>query len=138
MYLFDTDVLSYLAEKRRPEGLTKQLAAAPVAAQFTSAINAAEIYHGLFSLQAEDGAGARLLEFFEGQIFPRLTILPFERADARTYGRIRATLERQGRTRFEADLQIAAIALTHRLILVTGNVRHFEGIPGVKVENWLA
>jgi len=138
MYLFDTDVLSALAKKRRPEGLMKRMAAAPVAAQFTSAINAAEIYHGLFRLQAEDGAGARLLEFFEGQVFPRLTILPFEQADAKAYGRIRATLERRGRPRFEADLQIAAVALTHRLMVVTGNVRHFEGIPGLKVENWLA
>jgi predicted nucleic acid-binding protein len=137
MYLFDTDALSALAKKRRPEGLMKRLAATPVAAQFTSAVNAAEIYHGLCRLGMENGAGARLLDFFEGQVFPRLTILPFDRAEARTYGRIRAALERKGRPRFEADLQIAAVALTHRLIVVTGNVRHFEGIPGLKVENWL-
>lgn len=137
MYLFDTDVLSALAKKRRPEGLMKRLAATPVAAQFTSAVNAAEIYHGLCRLGAESGAGARLLDFFEGQVFPRLTILPFDRAEARTYGRIRAALERKGRPRFEADLQIAAVALTRRLTVVTGNVRHFEGIPGLKVENWL-
>ncbi len=138
MYLFDTDVLSTLAKRRRPEGLMKRLGATPVAAQFTSAITAAEIYHGLFRLGDGDGAGASLMVFFESQVFPRLTILPFDRADAKTYGRVRATLERRGRPRFEADLQIAAIALTRRLTVVTGNVRHFEGIPGLKVENWLA
>ena len=138
MYLFDTDVLSALAKKNRPEGLMKRLAATPVAAQFTSAITAAEIYHGLYRLREGDGLGARLLKFFEGQVFPRLTILPFDHADAKTYGRIRAALERRGRPRFEADLQIAAIALTRRLTVVTGNVRHFDGIPGLKVENWLA
>lgn len=137
MYLFDTDVLSALAKKRRPEGLMNRLAATPVAAQFTTAITAAEIYYGLFRMRAEDGAGARLMAFFEDQVFPRLTILPFDRADARTYGRVRATLDRRDRPRFEADLQIAAIALTRRLTLVTGNVCHFEGIPGLKVENWL-
>jgi len=138
MYLFDTDILSALAKKRRPEGLMSRLAAIPAAAQFTTAINAAEIYHGIFRLEVEDGARGRLLEFFEGQIFPRLTILPFETEDARAYGRLGASLERKGRPRFEPDLQIAAIALRHRLTVVTANVRHFGGIAGLRVENWLA
>ena len=137
MYLFDTDILSWLAKRRRPEGLMPRLAATPVAAQFTTAVNVAEIYHGIFRLGVEDGTRESLLEFFDGQIFPRLTILPFEREDARAYGLLRASLERKGRPRFEPDLQIASIALTHRLTVVTGNVRHFEGIPGLKVENWL-
>ncbi len=138
MYLFDTDVLSALAKRTRPESLMKRLAATPVAAQFTSAITVAEIYHGLYRLQEKDDAGARLLKFFEDQVFPRLTTLPFDYAGAKTYGRIRATLERRGRPRFEADLQIASIALTCRLTVVTGNIRRFDGIPGLKVENWLS
>jgi predicted nucleic acid-binding protein len=137
MYLFDTDILSWLAKKRRPEGLMPRLAATPIAAQFTTAVNVAEIYHGIFRLEVENGSKESLLEFFDGQVFPRLTILPFEREDARAYGRLRATLERKGRPRFEPDLQIAAIALRHRLTVVTGNVRHFQGIPGLRVENWL-
>jgi predicted nucleic acid-binding protein len=138
MYLFDTDILSWLAKRRRPEGLMPRLAATPVAAQFTTAVNVAEIYHGIYRLEADDGARETLLEFFDGEVFPRLTILPFDRENARVYGRLRATLERKGRPRFEPDLQIAAIALTNRLTVVTGNVRHFEAIPGLKVENWLA
>ena len=137
MYLFDTDILSWFAKKRRPEGLMPRLAATPIAAQFTTAVNVAEIYHGIFRLEVENGSRESLLEFFDGQVFPRLTILPFEREDARAYGRLRATLERKGRPRFEPDLQIAAIALRHRLTVVTGNVRHFQGIPGLRVENWL-
>jgi len=137
MYLFDTDILSWLARKRRPEGLMPRLAATPIAAQFTTAVNVAEIYHGIFRMEDDGGSRESLLEFFDGQVFPRLTILPFEREDARAYGRLKATLERKGRPRFEPDLQIAAIALRHRLTVVTGNVRHFRGIPGLRVENWL-
>ena len=37
-----------------------------------------------------------------------------------------------------ADLEIAAIALANKLVLVTGNTRHFGCIPGLTVENWLA
>ena len=137
MYLFDTDILSWLAKKRRPEGLMPRLAATPIAAQFTTAVNLAEIYHGVFRLAVEDGTRESLLEFFDGQVFPRLTILPFERGRQGIWP-LRASLERKGRPRFEPDLQIAAIALRHRLIVVTGNVRHFDGIPGLKVENWLS
>jgi tRNA(fMet)-specific endonuclease VapC len=137
MYLLDTDVLSQLAKRRRPEGLMARLAAVPMAALFTSAINVAEIYHGLFRMAGKDGLAESLLEFFDGQVFPRLTVLPFDREDARAYGRLRAALEKKGRPRFEPDLQIAAIALRHRLAVVTGNVRHFDGIPGLRIENWL-
>ena len=137
MYLFDTDILSALAKKRRPAGLISRLASTPATAQFTTALNVAEIYFGIHRLGSEHGAGAALLEFFEGQVFPRLTILPFETDDARAYGRLKASLERKGRPRFEPDLQIAAIALRHRLTVVTANVRHFEGIPGLRIENWL-
>jgi tRNA(fMet)-specific endonuclease VapC len=100
--------------------------------------NVAEICHGIYRLEVEDAARERLLEFFERQVFPRLTILPFETEDARAYGRLRASLERKGRPRFKSDLQIAAIALRHRLTIVTANLRHFGGIPGLRVENWLA
>ncbi|MCX6567560.1 MAG: type II toxin-antitoxin system VapC family toxin [Candidatus Aminicenantes bacterium] len=137
MYLFDTDILSQLAKKRRPEALMARLAETPIAAQFTSAVNLAEIYHGIFRLDGRESLQEDLLGFFGGQVFPRLTILPFDEEDALTYGRLKASLERKGRPRFEPDLQIAAIALRNRLTVVTGNVRHFTGIPGLKVENWL-
>jgi len=137
MYLFDTDILSQLAKKRRPEGLMMSLARTPPTAQFTSVVNAAEIYYGIFRMEHRQGDQDGLLRFFEEHVFPRLTILPFDLESARIYGRLKSGLERKGRPRFEPDLQIAAIAMRHRLTVVTGNVRHFAGIPGLKVENWL-
>jgi tRNA(fMet)-specific endonuclease VapC len=152
MFLFDTDVLSAVAKRHPPERLLEKLARTPAVAQFTSAVNAAEIYAGIFRMGGADDAGVkgggndrsrretpqrRLLRYVEEQIFARLTILPFDREAARVYGELRATLERKGRPRFEPDLQIAAIALRHGLTIITGNVRHFSGIPGLRVENWL-
>jgi len=152
MYLFDTDILSAVAKKRRPADLVAKLERTPRAAQFTSAVNVAEIYYGIFRMggvEEAGGAGAaknegrretpqdRLLRYVEEQIFARLTILPFDRETAVVYGKLRAALERKGRPRFEPDLQIASIALRHGLTIVTGNVRHFSGIPGLRVENWL-
>ncbi len=134
MYLFDTDVLSQIAKKRRPEALMSRLARTPFASQHTSSVNAAEIYYGILRTEGREG----LLRFYQDQVFPRLTILPFDHESALICGRLKSGLERKGRPRFEPDLQIAAIALRHRLTVVTGNIRHFSGIPGLRVENWLA
>ena len=64
--------------------------------------------------------------------------MPFDREAAEVYGPLRAELERQGRPLAAPDLQIAAIALSRDLTLITGNVRHFGRVPGLRVENWLA
>ena len=133
MYLFDTDALSNVLKKKRSAALMARLKTVPRAAQFTSAVNAAEIYFGVFRKEGRQD----LLRSYESEIFPRLTILPFDFESARVFGRIKAYLENRGLDAFDPDLQIASIALAHKLTLVTGNVRHYQGIPGLRVENWL-
>lgn len=64
-------------------------------------------------------------------------MLPFDTLAARTFGALKAMLERTGTPLAEPDLRIAAIALTRGLILVTRNVRHFQRIPELTVENWI-
>lgn len=133
MYLFDTDTISHVLKRRRTAALMARLKATPRAAQFTSAVNVAEIYFGVLRKQGRED----LLRSYEDEVFPRLTILPFDRESARIFGRIKSGLERRGLTRFEPNLQIAAIAIQHKLILVTGNERHYKDIPGLAVDNWL-
>jgi tRNA(fMet)-specific endonuclease VapC len=64
-------------------------------------------------------------------------VLPFDAVAARTFGELKADLERAGTPLAEPDLRIAAIVLTQRLTLVTRNVRHFSRVPGLLVENWI-
>ncbi|HUU39034.1 MAG TPA: type II toxin-antitoxin system VapC family toxin [Candidatus Desulfaltia sp.] len=134
MYLLDTDVLSHVLKKRRSAELMARLEATPRAAQFTSAVNVAEITFGVLRQEGRKD----LLRYYEDQVFHRLTILPFDRDSARIFGRIKADLERRGLPRFEPDLQIAAVAIANNLTMVSGNIRHFSGIPGLRVENWFA
>lgn len=53
-----------------------------------------------------------------------------------TFGRVKALLSRRGTTIEDFDLAIAAHALVEDAILVTDNVRHFDRVPGLHVENW--
>ena len=66
-----------------------------------------------------------------------LAVLPFDADAAREYGGLRARLEAEGTPIGNADTQIVSIALAHDLVVVTGNVRHFQRVPELEVENWL-
>jgi tRNA(fMet)-specific endonuclease VapC len=47
-----------------------------------------------------------------------------------------ASLKTTGRLIEDCDLFVAATALHHGLPLVTGNVAHFNRIPGLIIEDW--
>ncbi|ELR99311.1 putative nucleic acid-binding protein [Gloeocapsa sp. PCC 73106] len=64
--------------------------------------------------------------------------LTFDDEAAQICGRIRAQLANQGTLIGPYDLQIAAIALTHNLTVITHNVREFSRVQDLKIEDWQA
>lgn len=66
----------------------------------------------------------------------QLPILPYDRVAARRHAELRAEMQSQGHGCGQADGEIAAVAMVHQLVLVTNNIRHFEMIPGLILENW--
>jgi predicted nucleic acid-binding protein len=133
-YLFDTDAISEVLKPRPAAGYVTWLAAIPREEQFTSAVVVGELFNGAF----RSSAAARHLENVEKRVLPALTVLSYDVAAARVYGRVRAQLESAGRPLADADLQIAATALVHDLELVTGNVKHFKRVPGLRISPVLA
>jgi predicted nucleic acid-binding protein len=71
-------------------------------------------------------------------VLPPITILPYDVDTARVFGSIRSELEGRGVPLADADLQIAATAINHELALVTGNLRHFERFPELRIERAFA
>ena len=65
-----------------------------------------------------------------------LEIVPFDESAARTYGRIKADLERKGLVIGPNDFLIAATALSRNGILVTNNIREFSRIEGLRLSDW--
>jgi tRNA(fMet)-specific endonuclease VapC len=55
---------------------------------------------------------------------------------SRTFGELKAELEKRGKRVDDFDVAIAAHALALGATLVTQNIRHFERIPGLAIENW--
>jgi tRNA(fMet)-specific endonuclease VapC len=66
-----------------------------------------------------------------------VNILPFDTGSGKIYGRLKALLEKKGLSKSEPDLMIAAIAIQHNMILITGNKRHFRNMPGLNMEDWI-
>jgi tRNA(fMet)-specific endonuclease VapC len=134
-YLFDTDTLSELLRRAPRPALLRRLAATPLEEQTTSSITVGELLYGAFRLpeRAADLAGR-----IERLILPNVRVLPFDTEAARRYGALRAELERRGTPIGDADMRIASIALSNQLTIVTGNLRHFQRVPDVAVENWIA
>jgi tRNA(fMet)-specific endonuclease VapC len=133
MYIFDTDSLSNIIKSHPSPQLIKNLKGLPSEFQYTTSINVAEIYYGAYRSQKKE----KILNAFEETVFPNVTVLSFDENSARVYGQLKAKLEKRGITKSEPDLRIASIALQYKFILVSGNLRHFQNIPRLKVENWL-
>ena len=133
-YLFDTDAISELLRRRPNQAYVQWLESIPRDAQFTSAVTVGELFKGAFRSAARE----RHLINTEERVLPAVTILPFDLSTAHVFGMIRAELEMTGNILPDADLQIAATAIYHDLELVTGNLRHFQRIPNLRLNRVLA
>ena len=133
-FLFDTDALSEVLKKRPTLDYLRWLRTIPREEQFTSAVVIGELFKRAFRSER----AAFHVGNIETRVLPAVTVLPFDSAVARVYGRIEAALRRGGAPLADADLQIAATALHHGLAIVTGNVRHFERVPGLTLERAFA
>jgi len=75
---------------------------------------------------------ARLGRLFS--MYERWTIIPFDARAAEEFRRLKAEKVRIG----SQDLKIGCIALVHDALLLTANLRDFQKVPRLRVENWLA
>lgn len=133
MFLFDTDTLSNLIKKNPSSTLLDKLTKIPQEQKFTTTITVGEMVYGAYKKSDPD----YFLEKLSSRVWPNIRILSFDNPSAEIYGELRADLEKKGTPISEPDLRIASITLNNKLILVTGNVKHFARIPDLPIENWL-
>lgn len=129
--LLDTDTCIYLI-KKHPPGVLRRFNEYTVGDIGISSITAAELHFGVEKSQCPE-QNRRALEQF---LLP-LAVADFDDNAAAAYGHMQTQLEKQGMPIGSLDTLIAAHALSMDLTLVTTNVREFERVPGLKVENWV-
>ena len=129
-YLLDTNIVIYVIKQRPLQVL--EVFNRHHERMAVSAITVAELVHGA----EKSSYPARNLSVVE-DFLSRLTILPYSEKAAHQYGSIRAALENVGQPIGVNDLHIAAHARSEGLTLVTNNLREFERVPGLLLENWV-
>lgn len=93
-----------------------------------SIVSHGELFEGAFGAPDPAARLRRIRGLLDG-----FATLPLTDPIMEAFGRTRATLRRQGQLIPDMDLLIAATALTHDLILVTRNLRHFARIEGLRL-----
>jgi len=97
-----------------------------------STIVIAELNYGAKASQAPQRNLEKLSKFTEV-----IRIIPFDLSCATKFGDIKSKLRAMGKPTGEVDALIAATAITHGAILVTNNLKHFENIEGLELNNWI-
>jgi tRNA(fMet)-specific endonuclease VapC len=129
--LLDTDTLSELFKQVNPHVTARAAVYFQQFGQFSfSAFTRYEVRRGLLRTRA-----TKALASFD-QFCRTSTVLPVDELVFDRAASLWTHAYRAGHPRADADLLIAATALEHSLVLVTGNIRHFSWISGLIIEDW--
>ena len=130
-YMLDTNICIY-AMKNKPEQVLQRLKKELNSGVCISPITLAELEYGMKHSSNPVKNEQALLRF----LVP-LSVLPFGTTAASEYGEILTYLQSIGTPIGSLDMLIAAHARSEDMILVTNNVREFERVPDLDVENWV-
>jgi tRNA(fMet)-specific endonuclease VapC len=131
VYLLDTNICIYIVNKHPAEIITRLEYYKPSQIKISS-ITVAEMEYGASKSSRREKNREALKNFLSP-----FEIINFDSMDAEIYGIIRAELERNGNVIGPYDIQLAAQALRAGYVFVTNNVKEFERIEKLRIENWM-
>jgi len=125
-YLLDTDII--IDHFRERKILSEDFL---VSGAGISIITLGELIYGAYKSDNPE----RSLQKLENSLkILKLEIINLSFEIVSEFSRIKAELEKLGKRLEDFDLLIAATAKVNSFILVTGNKKHFERIPGLKLD----
>jgi tRNA(fMet)-specific endonuclease VapC len=132
-YLLDTNICIHLFKGH--EKLERKIESVGISACFLCEITIAELLYGVEnSAPTRRAANRENLEWLRTAFAGRIVQIEpsFEE-----YARQKAALKRIGKPVGEFDLLIGSAAITQNHILVTRNIRDFDNLAGIRLENWI-
>lgn len=129
MYLLDTNICVALLKKNSQAVAEFNQRSSQC---YFSTIVIAELYKGVYCSSQVTQNLTTLNEFIS-----LMPIVDFDLKAAEDFGKIQSHLRQIGRPTGEIDAIIAAVARSRQDVLVTNNIRHFQNIPNLQLENWL-
>jgi len=131
-YMLDTNICIYII-KNNPMSVRQKFESVRASDLVLSIVTLAELRYGAEKSQAR----AKAIRAVE-QLTAYIEIAELDQVVAEHYADIRATLDRAGTPIGNNDLWLAAHARANDWILVSNNIREFERVEGLRLENWLS
>ncbi len=139
MFVLDTDHISLLEWGSGTIGqrLRERIRALPEDEVVTTIISFEEQTRGWLALQARARTLEQQVNAYRKlkhhlDIYREIIVLEFDAEAAAEFQRLKQSRLRIG----TMDLKIAAIALAHQATVLTRNLKDFNRVPGLKVEDW--
>ena len=129
-YMLDTNICIY-AIKHKPKQVFIRLQEYDSEDICISSVTYAELVHGVEKSKAVEKNRVAL-----AVLLANIEIMNFDSLAAESYGKIRADLEKAGTPIGPLDMMIAGHAKALGCTVVTNNTKEFEGVKGLKLENW--
>jgi len=129
--MLDTNICIYII-KNRPQSVLDELKKCDVGDIVLSSITVSELMYGVHKSQFVE----KNLKAIEHFLIP-FDVVNYDYKASLEYGKIRATLEQKGQPIGSLDMLIAAHAKSLGVVLVSNNMKEFERVEGLDVENWV-
>ncbi len=130
-YLIDTNIIIY--SLKNLESVQKKFKENERIPKSISIITYGELLYGAKKSQSTEKNLAVVYRIKE--LFPVISIdMPI----IETFGDLKSKYRKIGIIIDDFDLLIASTALTYNYTLVTNNIKHFEKIDGLDLENWVS
>lgn len=127
MFLLDTNIVSELRRPIPHQSILHWIGRVPAEQLYLSSVTIGEIQAGIEITRDQDAVKARELEAWLNSVIATYHILAVDAAAFREWAKL---MHRRSDTLMQ-EAMIAAVAIVHRLTVVTRNVRDFEqfGLP---------
>jgi len=129
-YLLDTNILIFLMKKGNKKLLSK-IESQSFDALAISSITLAELEFGAANSSKPEVNRSVFLG-----VLSAINVVNFDDNCAYEYGLIRHKLKIKGSPIGPMDMLIAATAIANDLIMITNNVKEFEKVEGLKIQDW--
>jgi len=129
-YMLDTNIVIYTIKNRPAQ--VRELFQQHDGQMCISSVTLGELIYGAERSEQVD----RNLKDIEG-LKARLDVASFDEHAAEHFGQLRAELYKIGKPIGPYDMMIAAHARAKGLTLVSNNIKEFERVLGLRLENWV-